>query len=63
MNEQSCDIHDVAKAASDLVALGCTIGASNFYDGVTQLQFSSIVSNYVNEVIKDVNDGVVRAWE
>jgi len=63
VSEQSCDIHDVAKAASDLVALGCTIGATNFYDGITQLEFSSIVSNYVNEVIKDVNDGIISAWD
>lgn len=63
MNEESCDIHDVAKAGSDLVALGCTVGATNFYDSVVQLQFMSIVSDYVNEVIKDVSDGVISAWE
>ncbi|UVJ43860.1 DUF4225 domain-containing protein [Pseudomonas sp. LS1212] len=63
MNEQSCDIHDVVKSASDLVALGCTAGATNFHDGITQIQFNSIVSNYVNEVINDVNDGVISAWE
>lgn len=63
MNEESCDIHDVAKAGSDLVALGCTIGATNFYEGFMQLQFSSIISHYVSEVIKDVNDGVISAWE
>lgn len=63
MNEESCDIHDVAKAGSDLVTLGCTIGATNFYEGFMQLQFSSIISHYVSEVIKDVNDGVISAWE
>lgn len=63
VSEQSCDINDVTKAASDLVALGCTLGATSFYDGITQLQFSSVVSNYVNEVIKDVSDGAISAWE
>lgn len=63
MNEESCDIHDVAKAGSDLVALGCTIGATNFYESFMQLQFSSIISHYVKEVIKYVNDGVISAWE
>lgn len=63
MTESSSDINDVAKAGSDLVALGSTIGATNFYDGITQLQFSLIVSNYVNEIIKDVNDGIISAWE
>jgi hypothetical protein len=63
MTEPSCCINDVAKAGSDLVALGCTIGATNFDDGLTQLQFGLIISNYVNEVIKDVNDGVISAWE
>lgn len=63
MSDQQCDIHDVTKAASDLVALGCTIGATSFYDSFTQLQFSSAVSNYVNEVIKDVSDGVISAWD
>lgn len=63
MTEASCDINDVAKAGSDLVALGGTIGATNFYDGITQLQFGLIISNYVNEVIKDVNDGIISAWE
>ncbi|NUT81333.1 DUF4225 domain-containing protein [Pseudomonas brassicacearum] len=63
MNDPSCDINDVAKAGSDLVVLGCTIGATNFYDGFTQLQFGSIIANFVNEVIKDVNDGLISAWE
>lgn len=63
VNEQSCDINDVSRAAADLVALGCTIGSTHFHDGVTQLQFSSIVSSYVNEIIKDVNDGLISAWE
>ncbi|WP_231982606.1 DUF4225 domain-containing protein [Pseudomonas mucidolens] len=63
MSEQSCDINDVVKAASELVALGCTIGTTRLYDGIAQLQFSSIVSRYVNEVISAVNDGVISAWE
>lgn len=63
VNEQSCDINDVAKAGSDLVALGCTISATNFYDGMIQLEFGAVVSNYVNEIINDVNDGIKSAWE
>jgi hypothetical protein len=63
MSEPSCDINDVVRAASDLVALGCSVGATNFYDGTTQLQFGAIVSNYVNEIIQDVNDGVISAWD
>ncbi|WP_256659520.1 DUF4225 domain-containing protein [Pseudomonas sp. H9] len=63
MNEQSCDIHDVTQAASDLVALGCTIGATSFYDGITQIQFGSVISDYVNGVINDVEEGLISAWE
>lgn len=63
MNETSCDIHDVTKAAADLVALGCTIGATHFHDGITQLQFNSMVSSYANEVIKAVDEGLMTAWE
>ncbi|MHC8302575.1 DUF4225 domain-containing protein [Pseudomonas sp. ZS1P83] len=63
MNETSCDIHDVTKAAADLVALGCTVGATHFHDGITQLQFNSMVSSYANEVIKAVDEGLLTAWE
>ncbi|QYX50391.1 DUF4225 domain-containing protein [Pseudomonas tussilaginis] len=63
VNEQSCDIHDVAKAGSDLVALGCTISATRFDDGIIQLQFGSVISDYVNEIINDVNEGVISAWD
>lgn len=63
MNETSCDIHDVTKAAADLVALGCTVGATHFHDGITQLQFNSMVSSYANEVIKAVDEGLITAWE
>lgn len=63
MNETSCDIHDVTKAAADLVALGCSVGATHFHDGITQLQFSSMVSSYANEVIKAVDEGLITAWE
>lgn len=62
VSEQSCDINDVARAASDLVSLSCTIGATNFYDGIIQIQFITTVSNFVNEIVKDVNDGVISAW-
>lgn len=63
MNETSCDIHDVNKAAADLVALGCAVGATHFHDGITQLQFNSMVSSYANEVIKAVDEGLITAWE
>ncbi|MHC8336715.1 DUF4225 domain-containing protein [Pseudomonas sp. HLT2-19-2] len=63
MNETSCDIHDVTKAAADLVALGCTVGATHFHDGITQLQFNSMISSYANEVIKTVDEGLITAWE
>ncbi|MEG1041561.1 MAG: DUF4225 domain-containing protein [Pseudomonas sp.] len=63
MNEQSCDINDVAKAGSDLVALGCTISATTFADGMIQLQFGSVISDYVNEIINDVNEGLISAWD
>lgn len=63
MNDQQCDIHDVTRAAADLVALGCTLGATHFYDSVIQIQFGSVISNYVNEVISNVNDGVISAWD
>lgn len=64
MNEQSCDIHDVTKAAADLLAMGCTVGATHFFaDSITQLQFGAQVSAYANEVIQAVNDGVMSAWE
>ncbi|MFJ7111201.1 DUF4225 domain-containing protein [Pseudomonas sp. NPDC098740] len=63
MNETSCDIHDVNKAAADLVALGCAVGATHFHDGITQLQFNSMVSSYANEIIKAVDEGLITAWE
>jgi hypothetical protein len=63
MNETSCDIHDVTKAASDLVAVGCNIGMTHLPDGFTRLRFSSIVSSYANEVIRAVDDGLMSAWQ
>lgn len=63
MNEDSCDIHDVTRAAADLVAAGCTIGMTHFPDGVTRLRFSSMVSSYANEVIQAVDEGLVSAWQ
>ncbi len=62
MSDQQCDIHDVTKAASDLMSFGCTTSAT-YLDSVMQLKFSSLIANYVNEVIRDVNDGVISAWE
>jgi hypothetical protein len=63
MSDESCDIHDVTKAASDLVALGCTIGTTQLYDSFLQLQFSSIVSSYANEIIQAVDEGLISAWQ
>lgn len=61
MNEDSCDINDVTRAASDLVAFGCQIGATQLYDSFSQLRFSEIVSSYANEVIRAVDEGVISA--
>ena len=61
MNDERCDIHDVTKAASDLVAFGCSIGATQLYDSFLQLQFSSIVSSYANEIIQAVDEGLISA--
>jgi hypothetical protein len=61
MNDDSCDVHDVTKAASDLVAFGCSIGATQLYDSFLQLQFSSIVSSYANEIIQAVDEGLISA--
>ena len=61
MNEDSCDINDVTRAASDLVAFGCKIGATQLYDSFTQLRFSEIVSDYANEIIRAVDEGVISA--
>jgi hypothetical protein len=63
MNETSCDIHDVIRAASDLVAVGCNIGMTHLSDGFTRLRFSSIISAYANEVIQVVDEGVISAWQ
>lgn len=63
MNEESCDIHDVAKAASDLVAVGCTIGLRHLADGTARLRFSAVVSAYADEVIQAVDEGVISAWQ
>ncbi|WP_242485792.1 DUF4225 domain-containing protein [Pseudomonas sp. TH41] len=63
MNETSCDIHDVTRAASDLVAVGCNIGMIHLPDGVTRLRFSSIISACANEVIQAVDEGLITAWQ
>jgi hypothetical protein len=63
MNETSCDIHDVARAASDLVAAGCNIGMTHLPDGVARLRFSSVVSSYADEVIQAVDEGLISAWQ
>ncbi|CAI8841089.1 DUF4225 domain-containing protein [Pseudomonas sp. IT-P100] len=61
MNDDLCDIHDVTKAASNLVAFGCSIGATHLYDSFLQLQFSSIVSSFSNEIIRAVDEGLISA--
>jgi hypothetical protein len=63
MNEESCDIHDVTKAVSDLVATGCNIGMTHLPDSFTQLRFSSIIAAYANEVVQAVDEGLISAWE
>jgi hypothetical protein len=63
MNEESCDLHDVSKAASDLVAVGCSIGMAHFSDGVMRLRFGSMISSYANEVIQAVDEGLISAWQ
>ncbi|MGU3347708.1 DUF4225 domain-containing protein [Pseudomonas monsensis] len=61
VNEDSCDINDVTRAASDLVAFGCHIGATQLYDSFSQLKFGEIVSSYANEIIRAVDEGVISA--
>ncbi|KAA0969279.1 DUF4225 domain-containing protein [Pseudomonas sp. ANT_H12B] len=63
MSETSCDIHDVTKAASDLVATGCNIGMTYLPEGITRLRFSSIISSFANEVIQAVDEGLISAWQ
>jgi len=63
MNESSCDIHDVTRSASDLVAAGCAIGMAHIPDGFARLRFGSIVAAYVDEVIQAVDEGVISAWQ
>ena len=63
MNETSCDIHDVAHAASELVAVGCTIGVTHLVDGAARLRFSAAVAAYADEVIRAVDEGVIDAWQ
>ncbi|MFJ2319292.1 DUF4225 domain-containing protein [Pseudomonas sp. NPDC087817] len=61
MNEDSCDINDVTRAAADLVAFGCQIGATQLYDSFSQLRFGEFVSSYANEIIRAVDEGVISA--
>jgi hypothetical protein len=63
MNETSCDIHDVTRAASDLVATGCSIGMAHIPDGFARLRFGSIVSAYADEIIQAVDEGLISAWQ
>lgn len=61
MNEDSCDINDVTRAASDLVAFGCQIGAIRLYDSFSQLKLGEVVSSYANEIVRAVDEGVISA--
>lgn len=61
MSDDTCDIHDVTRAASDLVAFGCSVGATHLYDSFLQLQFSSIISSFANEIIQAVDEGLISA--
>ncbi|WP_390956979.1 DUF4225 domain-containing protein [Pseudomonas moorei] len=63
MTESSCDIHDVTRSASDLVAAGCAIGMAYIPDGFARLRFGSMVAAYVDEVIQAVDEGVISAWQ
>lgn len=63
MNEESCDIHDVTRAASDLAAAGCRIGMAHFTDGFMRLRFSSTISSYADEVIQAVDAGLISTWQ
>lgn len=63
MSDEICDIHDVTRAASDLVGFGCSIGALHFFDGFAQMQFSAIISSYVNEIIQAVDEGIISALQ
>ncbi|WP_247257677.1 DUF4225 domain-containing protein [Pseudomonas moorei] len=63
MTESSCDIHDVTRSASDLVAAGCAIGMAHIPDGFARLRFGSMVAAYVDEVIQAVDEGVISAWQ
>lgn len=63
VNEDACDIHDVTRAASDLVAVGCNIGMTHFPDGLMRLRFGSMISSFANKVIQAVDEGLISAWE
>lgn len=63
VNEDACDIHDVTRTASDLVAVGCQVGMTHFPDGLMRLRFGSMISSYANEVIQAVDEGLISARE
>lgn len=63
VSEKTCDIHDVVKSASDLVAFGCSVGATQLHDSFMQIQFSSIVSSFANEIILAVDEGIISAQQ
>lgn len=63
VNDELCDIHDVAKSATGLVSFSCTLGAMHFDDGVMQLQFSAFIAAYANGIVRAVEDGAISAWQ
>ncbi|MDD2047050.1 hypothetical protein [Pseudomonas putida] len=63
MDEKSCDIHDVAKSAGDLISFSYTLGAMHFNDGMIQLQFNSLVASYADDIVRAVEDGAISAWQ
>lgn len=63
VNEETCDVQDVMRAASDLVAIGCSTSITHIPDGLARLRFASIVSAYIDEVIQAVEEGAISAWQ
>lgn len=62
-DETQCALEDLNQAADELIALGCAAGAMHIHDGVARLGFLGEVSAFVDEVIKDVKEGVISAAE
>ena len=63
MNEESCDIHDVSKTASNLVSYGSSLGLKHGFDSLERSRFSLQIATLANGVIRDVHEGTISAWE